>query len=76
MKFDQLLAASQATLTSWKLTLDLVRSVSAARDEFRDQLAAALQERTEMIEEISTLRGQLEKFTVGAAPVKPGPWVN
>ena len=74
-KVDQLLGASQIALNNCKLTLDLVRSVSSTRDDLRAQLATVLQERLGMIEEISTLRGELEKFIVAAAPV-PGPWVN
>jgi hypothetical protein len=57
------------------MTMELLNDVSVTRDNLRGTLELALKDRAEMLSEITTLRGQLEKFTVGA-DLKPGPWIN
>jgi hypothetical protein len=46
--------------------MELVNDVSVTRDNLRATLALALKDRADMLSEITTMRGQLEKFTVGA----------
>jgi hypothetical protein len=58
------------------MTMELLNDVSVTRDNRRSTLALALKDRADMLSQITTMRGQLEKFTVGVDAGEPGPWVN